>query len=38
LSKRLRGDLPYIDSNVFLYPAIYEIETVEEAKRSRIFF
>ncbi|MEM1515567.1 MAG: hypothetical protein QXH24_05910 [Candidatus Bathyarchaeia archaeon] len=25
----------YIDSNVFLYPIIYEVGAVEEAKRSR---
>ncbi|MDW8034565.1 MAG: type II toxin-antitoxin system VapC family toxin [Nitrososphaerota archaeon] len=35
MSKRLRKDLLYVDSNIFLYPIIYKIEAVEEAKRSR---
>ncbi|MEM2368534.1 MAG: type II toxin-antitoxin system VapC family toxin [Candidatus Bathyarchaeia archaeon] len=31
----MRKDLLYIDSNVFLYPIIYEPKTVGEAKKSR---
>ena len=32
-----RRDLLYIDSNIFLYPAIYKLETVEEARESKEF-
>ena len=27
----------YVDSNIFLYPVIYKLETVEEARESRDF-
>jgi len=29
--------LLYVDSNIFLYPAIYKLETVEEARESKEF-
>ena len=34
---KLRRDLLYVDSNVFLYPTIYRLETIEEAKESKKF-
>jgi len=34
---KLRRDLLYVDSNVFLYPIIYKPETVEEARESKDF-
>ena len=34
---KLRRDLLYVDSNVFLYPIVYRLETVEEAKESKNF-
>ena len=34
---KLRRDLLYVDSNVFLYPIIYKPETVEEARDSKDF-
>ena len=34
---KLRRDLLYVDSNVFLYPIVYRLETVEEAKGSKDF-
>jgi len=33
----LRKDLLYVDSNIFLYPIIYDVNTVAEAKRSKDF-
>lgn len=33
----MRNGLLYVDSNVFLYPVIYDEEAVVEAKRSRDF-
>jgi len=33
----LRNDLLYVDSNVFLYPVIYDEKAVVEAKKSREF-
>lgn len=35
LNKRLRRGLLYIDSNIFLYPVIYDAEVVEEARRAK---
>ena len=32
-----RRDLLYIDSNIFLYPAIYKPEAVKEARESKDF-
>ena len=34
---KLRRGLLYVDSNIFLYPAIYKLETVEEARESKEF-
>ena len=34
---KLRRGLLYVDSNIFLYPAIYKLETVEEARDSKDF-
>jgi len=31
----LRKDLLYIDSNVFVYPVIYNLQVVDEAKKSK---
>jgi len=33
----LRKGLPYVDSNVFLFPVIYRAEDVEEARRAKSF-
>jgi len=33
----LRKDLLYIDSNVFVYPVIYNLQVVDEAKKSKDF-
>jgi len=33
----LRKDLLYIDSNVFLYPVLYDSEAVVEARKSKEF-
>ena len=33
----MRNDLLYVDSNVFLYPVIYDEKAVVEAKKSREF-
>ncbi|MEM3907633.1 MAG: hypothetical protein QXZ17_12365 [Nitrososphaerota archaeon] len=29
--------MPYVDSNVFLFPVIYRAEDVEEARRAKSF-
>ena len=34
---KLRRDLLYVDSNIFLYPVIYKPETVKEARESKDF-
>ena len=34
---RLRRNLVYVDSNIFLYPIIYSSEVVEEARESKDF-
>ena len=34
---KLRRGLLYVDSNVFLYPIVYRLETIEEAKESKNF-
>jgi len=34
---KLRRDLLYVDSNIFLYPIIYKLEAVEEARESKNF-
>ena len=34
--KLRRGSL-YVDSNIFLYPIIYKLEAVEEARESKNF-
>jgi len=31
----LRKDLLYVDSNVFVYPVIYNLQVVDEAKKSK---
>ena len=33
--RRLLRDLAYIDSNVFIYPVIYDAEAVEKARRAK---
>lgn len=33
----MRKDLLYIDSNVFVYPVIYNLQVVDEAKKSKDF-
>lgn len=33
----MRKDLPYIDSNIFAYPVIYNPEVISEAKKSKEF-
>jgi hypothetical protein len=37
LRRRLREDLIYVDSNIFIYPIIYDEAAVSEAKRSKDF-
>ena len=34
---KLRRGLLYVDSNIFLYPIIYKLEAVEEARESKDF-
>jgi len=34
---KLRRDSLYVDSNIFLYPIIYKLEAVEEARKSKNF-
>jgi len=33
----LRKDLLYVDSNIFIYPVIYDETAIEEAKKSKAF-
>ncbi|MEM4142995.1 MAG: type II toxin-antitoxin system VapC family toxin [Candidatus Bathyarchaeia archaeon] len=37
MSKRLKKGLLYIDSNVFLYPIVYDAKVVGEAQKSKGF-
>jgi predicted nucleic acid-binding protein len=35
LKKRLRKDLPYLDSNVFIYPVIYDERSIPKSRKAK---